>query len=66
MRESVCHNCPDRKTPKTCEATCTRRQAEIAKNEEARAQRNLANPVIISSRLREFQRQKVKAIKSGR
>lgn len=66
MRESVCNNCPDRKIPKTCEATCQRRQDEIKQLEEKRHQRYLDNMVTGNKRLDDYARQEHKCRKQGR
>lgn len=66
MIKSVCYNCPDRKTPKTCEATCDRRQREIEKHEAERYQRRLDNMVYCNKRLDDYVRQEHKCRKQGR
>lgn len=66
MRESVCHNCPDRQVPKTCEATCERRQREIEKREAERYQRRLDNMVYCNKRMDDYVRQEHAQYKHGR
>ena len=66
MRSSVCYNCPDRKTPKTCEATCDKRRKEMQALEAERHQRFLDNIEPDSKRVHDIRAQHVKAKKQGR
>lgn len=66
MRSSVCYRCPDRQVPKTCEATCERRQEELQALEAERHQRFLDNIEPDSRRVHDIQAQHVKARKQGR
>ena len=66
MRASVCKNCPDRTAPKTCEATCQRRQRELKALEAERHQRYLDNIVTGNKRLDDYVRQEHAQYKYGR
>lgn len=66
MRTSVCHGCPDRQAPKTCEATCARRQQEITALAQERYNRQLDGMEMTSNRIAAYRHQKHKQIKQGR
>ena len=66
MSNSVCHNCPKRQIPKTCEASCPERQQELHMLEEMRHQRYLDGIENDSVRLKNINRKNMHDRKSGR
>jgi hypothetical protein len=66
MNNSVCHNCPRRLVPKTCENTCVERQQELRMLEARRQQRYLDNMEGTNKRIADYRHKMHKQIKQGR
>ena len=66
MAKSVCYQCPDRQVPKTCEATCQRRQKELKVLEEERHRRCLDGIENDSVRTKTYRRKQYRQMKDGR
>lgn len=66
MSNSVCHNCPKRQIPKTCEASCPERQQELRVLEERRHKRYLDGIENDSVRLQRIRKKDAKDRKMGR